>query len=318
MIDRVLDGFLCCLVGADQYALRGADVSLVARAEEIRPQDADDQRIGVLARANAEIPIYSLAALLGGRRDARTADRHVVVTGPAGRQYGVLVDRLVRAAGRGAEVLPLPGIVGGAAVRWFEGLVSLQETSCLVLAPEGLRPGGRARDGGAAGVHSRGQSPRAEIRSLVLTFSSAALPPLAVARYAIGASRVAAMVQSLPMVSLPGCGRHVAAIAAWRRSAVAVLDFSPAASVTATARRFLVARCGGGALIAIAVDSETSLRRASARDARSGAAATDSYVRGIFRVGNEDIALLDIDRLASGDAAIVAAAAPEVLAPALV
>jgi len=166
MSGRTLDGFLCCLVGADQYALRGVDVALVTRADEMQAEAADDGRVGVLSRSGEQIPVYSLAALLGGRRDVRTADRHVVVTGAAGSRYGLLVDRLVRSGGNGASVIPLPSVVGGAAVRWFEGLLSLQETSCLVLAPEGLRPGGHAPAGSAAAADAPRLRPAPEVSSL--------------------------------------------------------------------------------------------------------------------------------------------------------
>jgi len=296
MSGRTLDGFLCCLVGADQYALRGVDVALVTRADEMQAGAADDGRVGVLARSGEQIPVYSLAALLGGRRDVRIADRHVVVTGAAGSRYGLLVDRLVRSGGNGASVIPLPSVVGGAAVRWFEGLLSLQETSCLVLAPEGLRPGGHAPAGGAAAADAPRLRPAAEVSSLVLMFASAALPSAAVKRHAVSAARVAAVVQSMPLVAVPGRGRHVAALGAWRGCAVAVLDFSCGAAVTAASRRFLVLRCGQ-AQIAIAVDPDTTLRRARPDDVRAAANVPAGYVRGVFKIGGEDVALVDVDRL---------------------
>lgn len=299
MSGRALDGFLCCLVGADQYALRGVDVALVTRADEMRASAADDGRVGVLPRPGEEIPVYSLAALLGGRRDARTADRHVVVTGAAGSRYGLLVDRLVRSGGDGASVVPLPSVVGGAAVRWFEGLLSLQETSCLVLAPEGLRPGGHAPAGGAAAPSAARLRPAPEVSGLVLTFSSAALPSAAVKRHAVSAARVAAVVQSMPLVPVPGCGPHVAALGAWRSAAVVVLDFSRGAAVTAGSRRFLVLRCGQGAQIAIAVDADTALLRATADNVVAAANVPAGYVRGVFTIGGEDVALVDVDRLAA-------------------
>lgn len=318
MTRQALDGFLCCLVGADQFALHGNDVALVARAEELRRQEQGDGRVGMLARRGSEIPVYSLGHLIGGHRDDRVADRHVVVTGGEARPFGLVVDRIVRAAGSNADLLPLPSVIGGAAARWFSGLLTLQETSCLVLAPEGLRPGAAASRRTAANTRARGSEPGEEVRSLVLTFSSEALPPLEDAeQYAVSAARVNAVVQSIAPVLLPGCESHVAGLGCWRRSAVVVLDFSAGGFATQLARRFLIMRCDSGALVAVAVDADTSLRRAAAQDVGDRAPRAQ-HVRGIFRMGGARVALLDVDRLASGAVAIPAAAGRESLAPALV
>ena len=79
MSHQGLDAYLCCIVGADQYAVRGEAVRLVARAEQMRTGQGPDGRVGVLPFGGTEAPVFSLAALLGGTRDARTLDRHVVV-----------------------------------------------------------------------------------------------------------------------------------------------------------------------------------------------------------------------------------------------
>ena len=318
MIGQALDGFLCCLVGADQYALHGTDVTLVARAEELRAEQHADGRIGSLARRGSDIPVYSLSHLVGGSRDPRVTDRHIVVTGGDRAPFGLLVDRIVRAAGAGADLLALPSVVGGAAAKWFGGLLTLQETSCLVLAPEGLRPGAAASVRGAAAIRSRAADPGDSIRSLALTFSSEALPAVdGVAQFAVSAARVSAVVQSIALVLLPGCDAHIAGLGCWRRSAVAVVDFSAGAIATQLARRFLMMRCDSGALVALAVDADTSLRRAAPTDLRAAPGCAE-HVRGIFRMDGAAVALLDVDRLASGAVAITAAAGRETLVPAQV
>ena len=318
MNTHALDGFLCCFAGPNQYALRGKDVTLVARAEEVRAQAGDDRRVGVLTRRGPDIPVYSLSELIGGARDARVRDRHVIVTGAPGAAYGILVDRIVRAAGAGGTVLPLPSIVAGHAARWFAGLLTLKETSCLVLSPDGLRPGGAATTHAAATSVRAGARPGDEIRSLVLTFSTGALPAVSgIDLFAVSATRADAVVQSLSLVSLPGSEPHVAALGCWRGSAVAVLDYSAGAYATSAARRFLVMRSADGARAAIGIEADTSLRRATAQDVRAAVRAPD-YVRGIFRVGGAGVALLDVDRLASGAVAIAVPGAHSPLVPALV
>lgn len=311
MTHHSLDGFLCCLVGANQYALRGSDVTLVARAEQMQSATDPDGRVGTLTRQGAAIPVYALGALLGGECDARTADRHVIVTGGTRSPYGLLVDRIVRAASLehaegGGGLLSIPWVVGGSAVRWFRGVVMLAETSCLVLAPEGLR-GGDPSGAATAAVPSGSSRAAALDSGLFLAFSTAALPPAvswSASRYAVSATRVAAVVQTLPLIAVPGCEAHVAAVGIWRGSVVAVLDFGGGGFVPSAARRFLILRIDGGALVAIAVDADTLLRRAASGDVRAAAngagpsgLTVPEYVRGVFTSGGEAVALLDLESL---------------------
>jgi chemotaxis signal transduction protein len=304
MTRNALDGFLCCLVGADQYALRGPDVTLVARAEQMRTGSEDDGRVGTLARRGADIPVFALGGLLGGARDARTADRHVIVTGDPAEPYGLLVDRIVRAT-TAESMLPMPWVVGGSAVRWFRGVITLAETSCLVLAPEGLRSGGARTAPSAPGASISERAPALDC-GLLLAFSSVALPPaasLAASRYAVSAARVAAVVQTLPLLDVPGREPHVAALGIWRNALVAVLDLGDGAFAPAAARRFLILRTDGDALVAIAVDVDTTLRHASAADVPSrgsglsGLTGRPDYVRGVFTSAGEAVALLDVESL---------------------
>ena len=57
MSHQGLDAYLCCIVGGDQYAVRGDAVRLVARAEQMREGPAEDGRAGVQPFAGAEIPV---------------------------------------------------------------------------------------------------------------------------------------------------------------------------------------------------------------------------------------------------------------------
>ena len=294
-----LDAYLCCIVGADQYALRGDAVRLVARAEQMRTSAASDGRAGVLSVAGADVPVYGLGALLGGARDVRTADRHIVVSGAIGDPIGLLVDRVVRAPLGAARELALPAIVGDDAWRWFAGLLTLAETSCLVLNPSGLRPGAVAPAAVRHAGRRGGAMPRA-VADLVFVFTSAALPPCDGARLGIHASRLTAIVQGMSAVPLPGCAHHVAGVGAWREAAVAVVDYSRGSIATRTARRFAVVRADAATLVALPINADAMLRRATAADARAAGATVPPHVRGVFQSGDERIALLDLERVARG------------------
>ena len=319
MTHHGLDAYLCCLVGADQYAVRGADVRLVARAEQLTPQTGGDGRVGVLPRAGGDVPVYSLPSLLGGARDTRTADRHIVVIG-SGDALALLVDRVVRAPAGSARELPLPTAAGRQAARWFSGLLTLSETSCLVLNPSGLRPGAWSAPPGAGPLRrAHGRAPAA-VEDLAFVFTSEAVPTCDGARQAVPASRLAAIVQSLPLVAVPGVAAHVAAFAAWRDAAVPVVDYSRGFVATQTARRFAVLVAGDAALIAVPVDADAELRRAAPQDRRAGGTVLPAHVKGMFDTGGGRVALLDLERVASGacTAAPFASASTQAGVPALV
>jgi chemotaxis signal transduction protein len=139
------------------------------------------------------------------------------------------------------------------------------------------------------------------IADLVFVFTSAALPPCGGAFHAVHASRLAAIVQTLPSVPLPGCAHHVAAVGAWRDAAVAVIDYSRGAIASRTARRLAVFRTAGGALVALPINADAALRHATAADARAADVALPPHVRGVFQSGGDRIALLDLERVAGGE-----------------
>ena len=138
------------------------------------------------------------------------------------------------------------------------------------------------------------------VADLVFVFTSAALPPCGGARHASHASRLSAIVQSMSSVPLPGCAHHVTALGAWRDAAVPVIDYSRGAIATRTARRFAVLRAEGSTLVALPINADAALRRAAATDTRDDGTALPPHVRGVFQSGGERLALLDLERVASG------------------
>jgi len=304
MSHQGLDAYLCCIVGGDQYAVRGDAVRLVARAEQMRERPAEDGRAGVVPFAGGEIPVYGLAALLGGARDTRTSDRHIVVAGSRDNATALLVDRVVRAPLGRARELPLPPVVGDDAARWFSGLLTLAETSCLVLNPAGLRPeASEPLPVPRRTPHAAHRTPDAAA-DLIFVFTSAGLPPCGGARQAVHASRLSAIVHGLASVPVPGCAHHVAAVGAWRDTAVAVVDYSRGAIATRAATRFAVLRASADTLVAVPIDADAALRRATPADRRAAGAAPPAHVRGIFQSGGERVALLDLERIAGGGAGV--------------
>lgn len=295
------DGLVCCLVGDEQFALRTSEVRVIARAEDMRPERGR-QRVGTVTFGRQQVPVYSLAGLLGWTASTRQAGSHVVVTeGAHGAHYGLLVDRVVRSGHIDrVDVLPLPSaIVGPVAARWFEGLARLGELWCAALCPEGLDPAAPTRR--SAGTGDPGREvlrPRAPAANeMVVIFSTDALPPCGERRVAFNARRIAAVVQTLPSVALPGAPPYLRRVAPWRRVAVPIVDFAVTGARRANGRS-LVVRTADGAFIGLPVDADLTVHRVTAEDTRLADGATP-FVSGVFGAGAERVALLDFDALLS-------------------
>lgn len=306
------EGFICCLLGDEQYALHAADVRIVARAEQMRVEPTTPAgRVGMLAHAGRELPVYSLSALFGRAADRSGLDRHVIVSrGATGEAYGLLVDRMLRAPGNPGRLLPIPATVGQLAAEWFDGLLTFGgDLSCLVLSPSALDP--RRPSGVTRVTNMPGQPPQVTARrapaEIVATFTSDALPDIGIRRFALGAHRVAAVAQSLPAIPVPGASAWVAQLGRWRDHAVPILSFNGRSQAPHLngSRRCLVVRTGGrysGGFVAFAVNADIELHRATGATAGSSdqSTADAEFVVGVYNVGQEPVAFLDVDRLAAG------------------
>jgi len=288
---------VCCRIGSEQYALMRGDVHRVARADEVHFERAADGRVGVLAYGDEAVPVYRLAARLGRADHAASAEHHVVVTRGNGDPFGLLVDHTwrTRIADAG-EIRSLPSILGPLATARFSGIVPIDDALLLVLSPAAIDPIGArydTADDAETGADASVAAARASA-DLALLFSTDAIPRRERTRYAINARRVVALVQTLPSVIVPGALPFVAAIGWWRRTVVPILDFRSAAmrATAAAPTRYLVMRCGrslGGALVAFPTGTDLTLHRATEDDRE--------IAEGIYGIGREPVALLDLDRL---------------------
>jgi len=306
------DGLVCCATGQEQYALRGADVRYIIRAEKMRAASGDDGRVGTLDIADQIVPVFRLASVLG-RPDAAAASAgcHIAVTGDAGELVGWLVDRIVRAPlSESTAVVTLPVVVGPFAALWFEALVKLADTSVLLLAPQYLNPAsGRPSRADTAARAFRGPAARIDnaTERMVLLFSTPALPRCEARRYALSGRQIVAIVQPLSPMAVPGSAPHVTGVAWWRDAVVPVIDFRGPGEHgdAAEQRRCVIAQCStrlGGALVAFAVDAEIGLHRPAAENRQVLGMPRPAFVSGMFEVDGEAVALLDLDALLAPEA----------------
>ncbi len=306
------EGIVYCVVGEQQYAIRGSDVRLIARGEQMRPESGDDGRAGTIAVGGFDVPVYPLGPLLARRvppPGARAAGRHIAITGDGGEMAGWLVDRIARTAlEEETAVAPLPSLVGTPATTWFEGVLRLGGRSLLLLAPDRLDPRAQAtrpEPRSAPPIARSDWSARAAAKDIAVLFSTPALPDWHAARYALSATRLVAVAQSLPVMPVPGSAPHVTGIASWRDAIVSVVDCRGSAiDPDDEQRRYLVARSGAGGgdgLLAFRIDADVALHHASSGDRRlpvNGDA--PPFVVGVFTIAGVPVALVDLDRLFEG------------------
>lgn len=304
------DGIICCTVGSRQFAFRGADIRYVARAEKLRDDGADDGRVGSLKIGGQTIPVFGLGRTLGQAAPDGTAgrqvDQHIAVTGHPGALVGWLVDRITRAAvSEGPTVVPLPSMLGAPADAWFDALVRLGDTSMLLLAPDHLDPR-VAREHGDSAAPFQPAPTATTVRTessepMALLFSTPALPACNTSRYAISAKQIVAIVQALPLIPVPGSVNYVTGVSWWRNTVVPVIDFRDRDTRHAVPQgRYLLAQCGGrlrGTIVALPIDPEIALHKPAAADLGVAAAPLPPFVDGLFGVGGDTAALLNLDAL---------------------
>lgn len=295
-------GLVCCAVGDRQYALRGTDVRVISRAEHLCVAPGDDGRIGTLSIGGAEVPVYSLARLLGHRTSVAISGRHIAVTGDGPCMVGWMVDFIARVpVPPGATVTPLPALLGSPATTWFDAVLGLTDRSLLLLAPDRLDPRAPSLELPAYAAQPPAGSSTGRGAGMAVLFKSAALPDCGTSRCALTATSLEAVVQGLPTVTVPGSTASISGLATWHDALVPVLDFRAASDREGRGGRYLVARTGprhGGVLVTFRVDADVALHRASVGDRplpQDGVA--PPFVRGVFDIGGEPVALIDLDRL---------------------
>ncbi len=312
------DGLVCCAVGERQYALRGADVRQIVRAETMRDVGGADGRAGTLEFAGRRVPVFPLGGVLGRTAGAGSMSRghHIAVTGEDATLVGWLVDRIVRAPlGAAAVLSALPDFVGATACRWFEALVADGERSVLLLSPASLNPLAPASGRRTAAIPITTPSCQpgdAGGERVVLLFSSPAFPSSPISRFALSARQIAAITEPLDVVEVPGAAPHIAGVGRWRDTVVPVIDVRDGARRHdgAQRRRYVVAQCSArlhGSLVAFAVEADIRMHRAGGGDRRIDGVACPAFARGVFDIAGETVALVDLDALA----APAADAAPE-------
>lgn len=304
------DRIVSCLVGRDEYVLRGSDVRVIVRAEQMRRGPDADGTVGTLAIGDDTVPVYRLATALGiGAATRPPGGGHIVVTVGPGGMIGWLVDKLMPSQVPGAaHLLALPAMVGARATRWFEGLLTLDDRSLLLVSPATLDPRVHPQSASAWGIEAPAAAPASppaadDVSKMIVMFASPGLPRLDTYRYALSARQIAAAVQSLPVIAVPGSAPHVIGVASWHDDVLPVVDFRSEGERRDAREqtRYLVVRGGRrlhGIPVAFPVDPDVRLYQPAPGDRQVvGLTPNPRFVTGVFSAAGEPVALLDLDAL---------------------
>ena len=298
--------FVCCAVADQQYALRGAEVRLISRAEQMRLEPGTDERIGTVEVVGQTVPVFALATRLGLPLSVARGARYIAFTGAFGELVGWLVDRIARpAVSQETMTAPLPPTLGAVATTWFEALLKVGDQSMLLIAPRQLKAFAcPPLPPNMGGEFSAGVRAAAQPEPTVVIFSTPALPRCDALRYALSGRQVVAIVPPPQAVVVPGSAAHVKGVFWWRNAVVPIVDFRDEAESTSSSleRRHIIAQCGvglSGSLVAFPIDADIAMHRPGTGDRRLTDVARPAFAHGMFDVKGETVALVSLDALLS-------------------
>lgn len=319
-------GIARCRLGRQDFALDLDRAEGIEGIERLQLSPADRGAFGWLLGEREDVPVWSLARLLGRRLDAAPEAALVLVfpAGPLGGRFGVLVDGVEPLGAPPEAVHPLPSPFLRCGSRGLGGVVVAAGEPLLLLDPEALRPertdapgspepappggGGPAAPGPPRLLHDvsrrSGQVLVADLLARTAGGRHAAL--------ALPAAQVIEVVGARPIAPVPGAPDRLPGLILWRDRALAVLD--PArcaagpdrlAADEPPAARFVVADTGAE-LVALPVGRGLRFQPLPlpARPLpRSGSEAPE--VLGRYDLGDSELVVLDLARalaLAGGSA----------------
>lgn len=230
-----------CRVGADRFAVDLSALLGIERTDRLQlaPAESGSERaaeIGWLLGAREDVPVHSLARLLGRSAASRAARGAGVVLVHSGRsgagRFGVLVDGIERSDRPTEAIHPLPELFLRWGIYGFRGVVEeagalslLLDFAALVagraesLEPQyPVRPAADKQDG--AEIATRPAS-----RVLIADLNARSSEGRQVS-IALAAGQVAEVVEALPIVPVPGAPAHLPGMILWRDTPLPVLDLA--------------------------------------------------------------------------------------------
>ncbi len=251
--------FIRCGIGDETYALDMSRVRSIQRTDDLRPnaqlEAKNSAPVGWLPNNKGDIPVFSLAELLErpypaspSMGNSNTLQR-VIVLDTKPQPWALQVDRVLPVAQIPADhVTLLPPIVANPSIDYFQGIINLEQTLMMLLSPAWLdsvtpdNPTGyKAKIHPQNITHADAGKPAANTQEsktyhfnkqisksgYMLVFSTT-LPqpgerPLS---FGLSVSQVPEVLNSLPLVPVPGVLPFVLGLVNWRNRPVPVINLN--------------------------------------------------------------------------------------------
>jgi chemotaxis signal transduction protein len=295
---------LRCGAEGAAYGLDATGVLSIQRAERLRPAPGDGGLVGRLG----DLPVHSLAHLLGGRSTTAARTQQVVVLDTGNGPWGLLVDRAAPMPAEASRTLaPLPPLVADPATDFWLGAVRVGEEVLLVLDAERLRPDAEQRPSWQprpVPARPAFAPRRGGPRQLVLFSTTTAPPGRRSVVFGLSLAQVAEICEPLPVLTVPGAPEGVSGLVVWREHLVPVLDLAgrlglPAAAPERRMRLLIAATPGPSALLAFPVRPGIRLLRlpAASLPSRRELPIPPDRVWGIVELEDDTVILPDLEKL---------------------
>jgi purine-binding chemotaxis protein CheW len=222
-----------CEIGDEAYGLEMSWVRGIDRSDRMRRLPAPDGAVGLLPSDEGDFPVFSLAGRLGRDLKSHRKIPHVVVLNGDPLPVGLLVDHISPVIRVPAELLlPLPGLVADCSARYFRGIIRRDKELMLWLAPERLVPGSRPQHGGYGLPLQEPPSAgdlggQREGAGQIVIFSTA--EPISRKRplaFGLSITQVLEILDTPPIIPLPGAPESILGLVAWHRRAIPVVDLA--------------------------------------------------------------------------------------------
>jgi chemotaxis signal transduction protein len=313
---------LRCGVAEESYALDMASVRDIHRGDGFRKEAGGDGSIGILCGKDGDVPVFSLARLLGrtfrwpapaplspwerGKGEGAPVDRPVVVmNGP--RPWALLMDEASPMAETSARsVFPMPAFIVDPKSHPFQGILLHDGELLLLLAPDRLRgdPFPFLRPIQPLAKPPFMRHPPSRRGQLILFTTADPSPQARPLFFGLSITQVLEIVGPPPLVPVPGAPDFVRGLVPWRGQPVPVLDLSrilglPPAAQEPRSRLLIAAASPDSDPVAFLV--RPSMRVAHLplphQPCRRDLSVDTALTLGAFELRNETLVLLDLGKV---------------------
>jgi purine-binding chemotaxis protein CheW len=304
-----------CGIGQETYGLEMGCVRGIERGDRVQWADNADGSVGTLLEEDGNVPVFSLAKLLGRPFQNRGSQLSAILL-QVPRPWALLVDRVSQVSQVATDCVgAVPFALSGKHAEKFHAVVRHEGELLLLLSPDRLLDSGPAEEPQPSKRRQGKRPPFQHLAGdpasipphqgqLILFKPLATLRPGRPISWALSIAQVLEILDAPPLVPVPSAPDFVLGLASWHDQSVPVLDLARClglpSSQTEVRPRLLVA-CGSDPSQQLAFQVKPSIRilrlpvphQISTRDL----GLNEGLVLSAFEMKNETMILLDFDAL---------------------